>query len=257
MLFKKENFPEEGELVLCTTTNIQSYSIFARLDEYTDKTGMIHISEIAAGRVRNIRDYVKEGKLVVCKVLRINRERGHIDLSLRRVAPHQQRLKLEQIKQEQKSNKLVEHLAKELEQKPETLHNLLEESLLEHYDSLFIAFMDVVNHGVELEKLGLDKTIATALTKFILERLKPEEVTIAGNLSLSLFTPDGVELLKKTLGAIQKDAMVQYLAAGNYKIIVKAPDYKVAEKKMEKLSQEAIKSFEKAGGIASFSRKIT
>ena len=154
MLFKKEGFPEEGELVLCTATNIQSYSVFVSLDEYKSKTGMIHLSEVATGRIKNIRDHVKESKIVVCKVLRVNMERGHIDLSLRRVAAHQQRLKLEQIKQEQKTNKLIEQIAREIKQKPEEIYVLLNEKLLPHYDTVFSAFMDVVFRRSFIGKIG-------------------------------------------------------------------------------------------------------
>ena len=84
MLLKKEGFPEEDELVMCTVTQVQFHSVFVTLDEY-DKGGMIHISEVSPGRIRNIRDFVREGKKIVCKVLRVNEEKGHIDLSLRRV----------------------------------------------------------------------------------------------------------------------------------------------------------------------------
>jgi translation initiation factor 2 subunit 1 len=77
MFYKKEGFPEEDELVICTVAEIQYHSIFVTVDEYDNISGMIHISEIAPGRIRNIRDYVKEGKVIVCKVLRINTEKGH------------------------------------------------------------------------------------------------------------------------------------------------------------------------------------
>ena len=53
--------PEEGELVLCTITKIFHHSVFANLDEF-GKQGMIYISEVAPGRIRNLRDYVVENK---------------------------------------------------------------------------------------------------------------------------------------------------------------------------------------------------
>jgi len=68
MLLKKTGFPEDEELVLCTVTGINPHSVFCTLDEYGGRTGMIHISEVAPGRIRNIREYVTKGKKVVCKV---------------------------------------------------------------------------------------------------------------------------------------------------------------------------------------------
>jgi translation initiation factor 2 subunit 1 len=98
MLFQKQGMPQEGDVVFCTVTKVQYHSVFARLDEYDRKSGMIHISEVSPGRIRNINDYVKEGKVVICKVLRINESRGHIDLSLRRVNENQRRAKVEERK---------------------------------------------------------------------------------------------------------------------------------------------------------------
>src|SRR3990172_8630025 len=113
MLYKKQGYPQEDELVLCTVTSVQHHSVFANLDEY-GKTGMIHISEVSPGRIRNIRDYVKEGKVVVCKVLRVYLERQQIDLSLRRVGESQRRQKVDQMKQEVKAEKILEMIAHRL-----------------------------------------------------------------------------------------------------------------------------------------------
>ncbi len=55
----KVGFPKESEIVICTVTNIQYNSVFVKLDEYKNLQGMIHISEISPGRIRNLRDFVK------------------------------------------------------------------------------------------------------------------------------------------------------------------------------------------------------
>ncbi|MEK6948847.1 MAG: S1 RNA-binding domain-containing protein, partial [Nanoarchaeota archaeon] len=60
MLLQKKGFPQEDELVLCTVTKVEFHSVFVTLDEY-GKGGMIHISEVSPGRIRNIRDFVREG----------------------------------------------------------------------------------------------------------------------------------------------------------------------------------------------------
>ena len=54
MLYRRENYPAEDELVLCTVTKVLNHAVFVNLDEY-DKGGLIHISEVAPGRIRNIR----------------------------------------------------------------------------------------------------------------------------------------------------------------------------------------------------------
>ena len=121
MLYKREGIPEENEIVLCQVTKIFPNSVFVKLLEYND-TGMIHISEVSPGRIRNLRDYVKVDKQIVCKVLRIDREKGHIDLSLRRVNSNQRKEKLDEIKAELKAESLIANLAKKLKTSTEKLY---------------------------------------------------------------------------------------------------------------------------------------
>src|SRR3989344_2821655 len=108
MLYKKPGRPEEGDLVLCTVKRILYHSVFVSIDEYSNLEGMVHISEIAPGRIRNLRDYVKEGKRIVCKVLKIDAQTGNIDLSLRRVGTGLRMKKVAEYKQEEKAEKLLE-----------------------------------------------------------------------------------------------------------------------------------------------------
>ena len=114
MFYKKQGLPEIGEIVICTVKRVLPDSVFVELDEY-DKEAMIHISEVAPGRIRNIRDFVKENKKVVCKILNINKEKGYVDLSLRRVNQAQKIHKNNEYKQEQKAEKILQYLSKKLE----------------------------------------------------------------------------------------------------------------------------------------------
>ena len=74
MYFKRQGYPQDSEIVVCKVTKVQFHSVFVNLEEY-GKSGMLHISEVSPGRIRNIRDYVVEGKIVVCKVLKIDEKR--------------------------------------------------------------------------------------------------------------------------------------------------------------------------------------
>ncbi len=249
MLLKKEGFPEEDELVLCTVTAVQFHSVFVRLDEYNNRSGLIHISEIAPGRIRNIRDYVVEGKKVVCKVLRIDKEKGHIDLSLRRVNAAQKKNKLNQIKQEQLSEKIVEIVAKENKQDKAKLYDAVSQKLLEKYPSLFDAFEDVVRENLDLSKF-LDEKIAKKLTEAITQRIKPPEVEIGGELMLSSHEPNGVELIKEALKQITvtDGPVIKYKGTGIYSIWVKSEDYKSAEKILKK-TLDGLEKFAKKNRI--------
>jgi translation initiation factor 2 subunit 1 len=247
--------PEEDELVLCTVTKIHFNSVFAKLDEY-DKTGMIHISEISPGRIRNIRDYVVEGKKVICKVLRIDKVKGHIDLSLRRVNEGQRRRKNEEIKSEQRAEKIIEGLAKQLNLDLNVVYEEVAGNVFKKYEYIHQSFKDVVEKDLDLINLGIKKNIAEALTKIIKEKIKPPSVQIKGELKITLYDPNGVEIVKQALSkAKNKDIIINYKGAGKYNIIVTAPDYKQAEKILKQKTESVIKFVEKKKGVVSFERE--
>lgn len=263
MYLKRGGFPEESELLLCTVTKIQYNSVFVNIDEY-GKQGMIHISEISPGRIRNIRDYIKEGKVIVCKVLRINQQRGHIDLSLRRVTDSQRRTKINGIKQEQLAEKILEFIAKDMktgsniEIDPKKLFLDIYDKVSQDYDSVYAAFQDIVEGGLSIDDLGVDnKKVAAKLEETIRQRIKPQEVEIKGELSLETYAPDGIEIVKDTLLQTEKvsDKLeLTYEGGGKYRLTVKAHDYKEAEAILKKAYETAIDSIEKTGGEGSFVR---
>ena len=107
-------FPENGDLVVCTVKNVKNFGAFVTLDEYDDKEGFVHVRDVATGWVKYIRDFVREGQKIVCKVLGVDSSKGHIDLSLKSVNEHQKREKIQQWKNEKKAEKLVEIVAERM-----------------------------------------------------------------------------------------------------------------------------------------------
>lgn len=255
MLFKKQDFPEEGDLVLCTVTNVQFHSVFVDMDEY-GKGGMIHISEVSPGRIRNIRDFVKEGKKVVCKVLRINREKGYIDLSLRRVNESEKRRKIDEIKREQNAEKIVEIAAGKIGMKTEELYNKFPEKL--RTGSLYEFFEESVKNESVLENIEIDRKHLKIIEEIVKQRIKPVAVEIGGKLKITTFAPDGIEVikesLKKAMEAGKGRMSINYLGSGLYRFMVKAPDYKEAEKLMKNATESAISLVMKNDGTAEFIR---
>jgi small subunit ribosomal protein S1 len=73
---------EEGQIVKGRVTHIQDYGAFVDLGQ---GEGLVHISEMAWGRVEDPRDVVQVGEEVRVQVLRIDHERQRVALSLRQV----------------------------------------------------------------------------------------------------------------------------------------------------------------------------
>jgi len=72
---------KEGSRVRGKITGIQSYGAFVQLDE--ECNGLIHISELSDGYVKDIRDFVHVGEYVEVKVLKFNSQSRQARLSLK------------------------------------------------------------------------------------------------------------------------------------------------------------------------------
>lgn len=251
-----KNFPEEGELVICIVKKILHNSIFASLTEYGEKEGLIHISEIAPGRIRNIRDYVKEGKQIVCKVLKTDEAKGHIDLSLRRVTTNLMLKKLSEFKQEQKAEKIIEITAKKLNLDVRKTLDSVKEVILKNYDLINDCFKEIViTDKPILASLGIDKKISSELTKIVKEKIRPPEVQINQKIDVNCPLPNGIEVIKnsfkKTMDFAKSknyEIKIGYLGAPHYNLLIKDADYKTAEKKINEITEFLMKDVKKSGG---------
>src|SRR5512137_2246201 len=252
-------WPQESELVVCTVQNVKDFVAFVSLDEYDNIEGLIPISEIATGWIKYIRDHIREGQKIVCKVLNVDRNRGHIDLSLKDVNDHQRREKIREWKNESKAKKWLGFVA---EQTGTPLVEI-EDLLFKKYGAFYPVFEDlVVDSETTLKKLGFSKKVSDILLKVAQESVKVPSVEVTGHLYLTSNEPDGVSIIKNALkkaGAEQKGAGVNiellYLGAPTYRIKVTAPDYKKAEKAIEKAANAAIAVVEKSGGEGKLIKK--
>merc|ERR1719160_672987 len=82
----EEQFPEIDEVVMVQVSAIAEMGAYVRLLEYNNIEGMILLSELSRRRIRSINKLIRVGKTEVCMVLRVDKEKGYIDLSKRRVS---------------------------------------------------------------------------------------------------------------------------------------------------------------------------
>merc|ERR1719310_836976 len=84
-MYERE-FPEIDEVVMVQVSAIAEMGAYVRLLEYNNIEGMILLSELSRRRIRSINKLIRVGKTEVVMVLRVDKEKGYIDLSKRRVS---------------------------------------------------------------------------------------------------------------------------------------------------------------------------
>lgn len=253
-------FPENGELVVCTVKNVKNFGAFVTLDEYDDKEGFVHVRDVATGWVKYIRDYIREGQKIVCKVLGVDSSKGHIDLSLKAVNDHQKREKVQQWKNEKKAEKLVEIVAERMGISVDEAYDDFGNMLLEDYESLYDAFESAVADTEAFqEDYGEGDWIDTFM-EVAKENVAAPSVQIDGILEMSSSAPDGMNLVRNALlkgmeAADGADAEITCVGCPRYRLVVKAPEYKEAEEIMRAVSNAAINDLVANGGTASLKRE--
>ncbi|HLC56286.1 MAG TPA: translation initiation factor IF-2 subunit alpha [Candidatus Nanoarchaeia archaeon] len=255
MLYKKQGNPEAGDIVLCTVKKILFHSVFVSLDDYENKEGMIHISEISPGRIRNIRDFVKEGKKIVCKILKVHEDKNHIDLSLRRVNNSERIEKSNEIKQELKAEKLLETVAKKLNKSVQELYKEVGEKIVQEYGSLNIGFQSIALENTEIKDLKLPKKTEDIFIEIINDKIKPPEVKISSTITIQSNDGNGIEIIKEILLKIKKDnTEITYIGAPRYKLILTSTDYKTAEKEMLEIKEKFLSLTKQKNCLSTFNR---
>jgi translation initiation factor 2 subunit 1 len=259
MAERKPQWPEVGDLVIATIETVTDYGAYAKLDEY-EKRGLLHVSEISSSWIRNIRDFVREGQKLTLKVLRVDLEKGHIDLSLRRVTKRERIEKVLAWKKERKAEALLRGVAEKVGLSSDEVYQKAGTTIEQKFE-LYDAFEKVAIEGPEvLSELGVAENLAKAFSEVAQERIHVKMVKVKGVIELRVVKPNGVKVIKEAFTKAKtektKDASIKFyvIAAPKYSIEVQAENYKRAEDVLQKTAQNVVTIVSKAGGQGTFRR---
>jgi translation initiation factor 2 alpha subunit (eIF-2alpha) len=227
--YQKNILMKEDDLVLCTVKRIEGTTVFVEIEG--NGQGSLSLPEIAAGRIRNLRDYVAPNKKIVCKILRF--VNGHPELSLRRVSVKERDEVLERFEKEKNLKSLIKSNAKDFEK---AINKIKErQELAEFYDK--------IRENPHLIEPFVSKEEAQKLIKILSEK-KDKEKEAKKLIHISSNSQNGINDIKEILQS--KDADIRYLGSSKFSIIAKAKDFKEANAKLQKLlSQMEKKAKEK------------
>jgi translation initiation factor 2 subunit 1 len=258
-MVKLTPYPDEGELVVCTVKDVKGFGAFVTLSEYQNREGFVHVAEVATGWVKYIRDHIREGQKIVCKVLRVDTVKEHIDLSLKQVNEHARKDKIQEWKNEQRAEKLFEIVAQNLKRPVPDCFEEFGKSLIEKYGNMYTALEECAVDHRTLERDGFKGAWVKAFLLVAHENIIPPRVAIHGYLELTCNGRDGVRKIRDALvraEEVGKECLViQYLGAPRYRLLVSALDYKAAEDVLKAAVDSALEKIRSSGGEGDFVRE--
>lgn len=214
----------EGDLVFCKVTGIQGASVFLEI-EGEKRPGTMIMSEVAAGRIRNLREYVSPGRKVVCKVLRIASD--HVELSLRRVTAGER----EKVLKDYKKERAFASVLKVVGESPEKIISKIKEK----YE--FVDFVEQARENPELFEEFVDMEKAKKIAQIVKEK-EVKEKTIVRKFVLKTESEKGVSDLKEVLDFPEDSVEIHYLGSGSFAASVSGKDLKDAGTKTVKILEE-------------------
>jgi translation initiation factor 2 alpha subunit (eIF-2alpha) len=214
---------EEDQIVLCTVDKVIGTTVFVKINDTQEAT--ITTSEIAPGRIRNLRDYVAPGKKIVCKVLST---KPSIHLSLRRVKKNERKELLDYVDREKAYTAILNTVFGK-ENSPQ-----LKEKITEDYS--LIDFFDGIKNDKSLLLKYMDKENAEKIIK-ILESKKEKAKETKQIIKLSSKENNGIVIVKKIIEEACQNSKcnVNYIAAGKYSFGLLGEDFKDLKTQMNKI----------------------
>jgi translation initiation factor 2 subunit 1 len=234
------------------------YGAYASLDEYDDAEGLVHISEVSTRWVRNIRNHMRENQKTVLKVLRVDEQKKHINLSLRRVSEREKRERLLLWKRERRGRRLFDMAAEKLGIEDQDAIDAVKHQLEKRFGGIYASFERTAIKGKKaLNTAKISSEWVDMLSEIAKTRIRIPEKKVLGVFEMSCHQPNGVEVLRtafKKAKKVDPNINIYVTGAPKYRIEVSATNYKTAERLLDKAVQVALKSVNDAGGEGTFTR---
>jgi len=199
----ENQFPEIDDVVMVQVRSIAEMGAYVSLLEFNNVEGMILLSELSRRRIRSINKLIRVGKQEVCMVLRVDKEKGYIDLSKRRVSPEDVQKCDERFQRSKAVHSIVRHVSEVQHVEMEALYRQSAWPLYGKFGHAYEAFRAAITDpdSIFTEDLmpGLAKEVRDCMLDNIKKRLTPTAVKIRADIEVTCFAYAGINAIKKSL----------------------------------------------------------
>mmetsp|Transcript_17820 Transcript_17820/g.32448 ORF Transcript_17820/g.32448 Transcript_17820/m.32448 type:complete len:347 (-) Transcript_17820:85-1125(-) len=199
--FYENQYPQIEEVVMVNVRTIAEMGAYVTLLEYDNIEGMILLSELSRRRIRSVNKLIRVNRNEVVMVLRVDREKGYIDLSKRRVDPDS----IAKCEDRYNKAKAVHRVLRQVAEKQglilKDLYRSIGWPLYKKYGHAYDAFKLCLTDQEDIFKglPDLDPEVVEVLTDYIKKRLAPQPIKIRADVEVTCFTYEGIDAVKESL----------------------------------------------------------
>lgn len=204
--FYKQKYPEIDDIVMVNVRSIADMGAYVHLLEYKNIEGMILLSELSRRRIRSINKLIRVGRSECVVVIRVDKDKGYIDLSKRRVSAEEVKKCEEKFTRGKTVASILRHVGELLQfDSDEELEDLFDKTAW-YFDEkhkasggAYEAFKHAVNDPSILDECNLDDKTKQVLIENINRRMMPQSVKIRSDIEVSCYSYEGIDAVKKAL----------------------------------------------------------
>ena len=198
--YYEQRFPDVETLVMVNVKKVEALGAYVSLMEYNDIEGMVLLSELSRRRIRSINKLIRVGRQEVVLVLRVDKEKGYVDLSKRRV-PSEDIAKFTSYYNKSKAvNSVLFNVAKTCNVWLEDLYKNIAWPLYSKYGHAYDGFkLAVSDPDTVFEGLTIPEKIMKALMKDVNRKLATKAIKVRADVELTCFTSEGIDAIKAAL----------------------------------------------------------
>jgi len=261
--FYEKKFPDVDELVMVQVRRVAEMGAYVALLEYENKEGMILLSELSKRRIRSVAKLVRVGRFEVCSILRVDQEKGYIDLSKRKVSA----LEITKCEENFAHAKQVHSIMRQMattypEWSVETWNEKVAWPLDRLHKSCYFAFKKWINEEEDVSAaLDISDEMKKSLDAAVRKRMLSSAMKMCAKVEVSCLEYEGIDAVKDALKsgykASTKECVLQIklIAPPQYAIVTTGMDKELASKKIEEAIGYIKETIESRGGTFSIKAK--
>jgi len=271
--YYEKDFPEVGDLVMVKVSRIDDLGVYGALLEYCNREGMLMISELSSRRVRSIYKLVKIGKVYTLVVLGVNREKGFIDLSKKRLdATPEERQKYDNTYNNAKAlNSIISYVASRTQADPdmtsfsmEDLYKMFGFEMLEQYETGNNLFKLVAKNPDQfLERIKIPEDIRELVIGNLQRKLTPQVVKIRADVGVTCEAREGIDAIKAAFNAALEMSSKEYpikitlIGTPLYMVVCSTLDKEEGIIRVKKAVEVIREEIEKRGGRMEIKKEVS
>ncbi|KAJ3450644.1 eukaryotic translation initiation factor 2 subunit [Anaeramoeba flamelloides] len=258
--YYEKKYPEEGQYVMFVACKINEHGILGKLPEFNNIEALISKTEVSSGRTNSYYKFFKPGKYQTCLVLKVDEEKGYIDLSRKRAKnPVQLEVFYTFFRKSQIVDLIIKRVAKQANKPLKTLYKQIVWPLYRSFIHPFDVFRKFLSDPSILDDCNLGG-IKKILEKAIKWKMPLKLIKVEAVFEMTCFNYDGIEAIKKSLavaeemGSKEHPVEVFFVSSPVFRVCTTTFDHEYGLKILKQACNQMAQKIKQYGGNLQITR---